>query len=166
MGATHVINHREDIVAQIKGLGLPNDVPLRYAYIAGRTEQYINPIAEALVPFGKVCSIVQARFDMYGSKFMAKSLTFSWCWLGTEPFYRHYTSMAGATGWSRPEKHHEWLVELAGLLDEGIVRPHITRREKLTLKGIKAAHEWVQSGAAVGKFVLSVELEGEGEPFT
>ncbi|KAK2057700.1 quinone oxidoreductase [Colletotrichum caudatum] len=165
MGATHVVNHREDIVPQIAALDLPRDVPLRYAYITSRTEQYIHPIGEVLAPFGKVCSVVQAHFDMYGSKFMSKSLTFSWCWLGTEPFYRHYTSMASTAGWSYPEMHHEWLTELAKLIDEGVVKPHLTRRAKLTLEGIKEAHRFIESGTAIGKMALGVDDEGEGEAF-
>lgn len=58
MGATHVVNHREDIVEQVRKLGLPADVPLRYALITSRTEQYLFPISELLATFGKVCSIV------------------------------------------------------------------------------------------------------------
>lgn len=63
MGATHVVNHREDIVKQVRELGLPPDVPIRYAFITSRTEQYINPISDILATFGKACSIVQAKFD-------------------------------------------------------------------------------------------------------
>lgn len=166
MGATHLVNHREDIVPQIAALNLPDDVPLRYAYITSRTEQYIHPVAEVLAPFGKVCSVVQAHFDMYGSKFMSKSLTFSWCWLGTEPFYRHYTSMASKGGWSYPEMHHEWLTELAKLIDEGVVKPHLTKRLRLSLKNIIEAHRLVESGTSFGKIALGVEDEGEGEAFT
>lgn len=163
-----MVNHREDIVPQIEALGLPEDIPLLYAYITGRTEQYIVPIAEVLAPFGKVCSVVQARFDMYGSKFMSKSLTFSWCWLGTEPFYRHYTEHAatGHRGWSRPEKHREWLTELAELIDAGTVKPHLTKRAKLTLKGIQEAHRLIESGKSYGKFALGVDDEGQGDPFS
>ncbi|GJD04143.1 NADPH2:quinone reductase [Colletotrichum higginsianum] len=166
MGATHTVNHQEDIVSQIAELNLPKDIPLRYAYITSRTEQYINPLAEVLAPFGKVCSIVQARFDMYGSKFMSKSLTFSWCWLGTEPFYRHYTALSSTGGWSYPEMHHEWLTQLATMIDEGVVKPHLTRRAKLTLEGIKEAHRLIESGTAVGKMALGVDDEGEGQPFS
>lgn len=55
-GATHIVNHREDIVAQVKDLKL--DVPLKYIFITHRTEQYLAQCAELAAPFGKVCSIV------------------------------------------------------------------------------------------------------------
>lgn len=67
VGATHVVDYRQDIVEQVRGLDLPGNVPPRYALTTSRTEQYVCPIADVSVPFGKVCSIVQAKFGMYGS---------------------------------------------------------------------------------------------------
>ncbi|KAH7224327.1 chaperonin 10-like protein [Fusarium redolens] len=67
MGATHAINHREDIVKQSEDLKLK--VPINCA------------------PFGKVCTIVQADVSLYGTEFMSKSLTFSWDWLGSAAYH-------------------------------------------------------------------------------
>ncbi|KAI1260979.1 quinone oxidoreductase [Xylariaceae sp. FL1019] len=158
MGATHVVNHREDIVKQIRDLNLPADVPLKYAFITSRTEQYLHPIGDILVPFGKVCSIVQARFDMYGSQFMSKSLTFVWAWIGTGP-YHHYQH-------DKQEKHHEWYEELSRLLDEGAIKCHLKQRLRLTAEGIREAHRRVEAGKAVGKIALGVDEPGEGDPFS
>lgn len=161
MGATHVVNHREDIVQQIQSLmkkgEIPADIPLKYAFITSRTEQYFQPIGDILAPFGKVCSIVQAKFDMYGSQFMSKSLTFVWCWLGSGPYHHYYND--------EPEKHHEWYEELADLLDDGKIKCHLKRRAKLTLENIRDAHGAIESGSMVGKYGLSTEEEGEGTPF-
>jgi NADPH:quinone reductase-like Zn-dependent oxidoreductase len=161
MGATHVINHREDIAQQIQDLqskgDLPTDIPIKYAYITSRTEQYIHPIADILVPFGKVCSIVQAKFDMYGTQFMSKSLTFVWCWLGSGA-YHHYVN-------DDQEKHHEWYEELASLIEDGLIRCHLTKRAKLTLENLKEAHRLIESGKSVGKMGLGVDEPGEGTPF-
>lgn len=157
MGATHVVNHRQDVVRQIRALGLPEDVPLKYALVTSRTEQYIAPIAEVLVTFGKVCSIVQAQFDMYGSQFMSKSLTFSWCWLCSGAYHGYVND--------RQEKHHEWFEELARLLDEGELECHLTRRLRLTVAGIREAHEVIENGTTVGKIALGVDEHGEGEAF-
>lgn len=161
MGATHVINHREDIAQQIGDLiakgEIPADIPIKYAFITSRTEQYFIPIGKILAPFGKVCSIVQAKFDMYGSEFMSKSLTFVWCWLGSGP-YHHYANDA-------PEKHHEWYEELAKLMEEGTIKSHLTKRMKLTLENVKEAHRLIESGTMVGKMGLSVDEPGDGVPF-
>ncbi|CAJ2511782.1 Uu.00g074070.m01.CDS01 [Anthostomella pinea] len=157
MGATHVVNHREDIVRQIRELDLPAGVPLKYAFITSRTEQYLAPIADILAPFGKVCSIVQAKFDMYGTQFMSKSLTFAWCWLGSGAYHGYEND--------RQEKHHEWYEELGRLVDEGVVKCHLTQRLRLTAEGIREAHRRVESGTTVGKIALGVDEPGDGEAF-
>jgi zinc-binding alcohol dehydrogenase family protein len=161
MGATHVVNHREDIAQQIRDLqakgDIPADIPIKYAYITSRTEQYIQPIADILVPFGKVCSIVQAKFDMYGTQFMSKSLTFVWCWLGSGAYHGYVND--------DQEKHHEWYEELAQLVDDGALKCHLTKRAKLTLENVKEAHRLIESGKAVGKMGLGVDEPGEGHAF-
>lgn len=160
MGATHVVNHNnkeEGVVRQIQALGLPEDVPLKYALVTSRTEAYIAPLAEVLVPFGKVCSIVQAKFDMYGTQFMSKSLTFSWCWLCSGAYHGYAND--------QEEKHHEWFEELGRLLDEGEIQCHLTRRLRLTVSGIQEAHEIIENGKTIGKIALGVDENGEGEVF-
>ena len=95
MGATHVVDHRRgDLAEQVRAAlreantddDSGEDIPLTYAFVTARTEQYIAALGEVMAPFGKVCSIVQARFDLYGTPFMSKSLTFVWCWIGTGPY--------------------------------------------------------------------------------
>ena len=159
MGATHVVNHREDIRGQIRDLKLPDDVPLKYAFITSRTEQYIKPISDILAPFGKVCSIVQAKFDMYGSQFMSKSLTFVWCWLGTSLFH-------GLQNGDQGEKSHERYEEMARLLENGTLRCHLTRRLRLTVEGLREAHQVLESGRGIGKVALGVDEPDEQKPFT
>lgn len=61
---------------------------------------------------------------MYGTEFMAKSLSFIWCLIGTKGVYK-----------AAQETHHEALEELARLVDEGRIKCHLTRRVKLTAAG-------------------------------
>ncbi|KAI4860458.1 quinone oxidoreductase [Hypoxylon rubiginosum] len=157
MGATHVINHRKDIVQQIKDLNLPEDIPLRYAYLTSRTEQYLKPAAEILAPFGKICSIVQAHFDMYGSEMMSKSLDFVWCWIATGAYHNYYGD--------HPEKHHQWYEDLARRVDAGEIKCHLMKRLRLTAEGIREAHRKIEEGKMIGKIGLGVDEPGEGEPF-
>lgn len=101
MGATtHVVNHREDFARQIRGMALPDDVALKYVRVTSRTQQYIAPLADVLVTFGKVCSILQAKFDMYGSQLKSKSLLFPWCCLCSGA-YHGYVSDQQVTSGSR-----------------------------------------------------------------
>lgn len=146
MGATHCVNHREDIVKQVKDLKL--DVPLKYVFITHTpTSKYIVDAAKICAPFGKVCSIVQDKeIPMYGTEFMAKSLTFVWGLLGTKPYYGVDV-----------ESHGRILKELADSLESGVVKCHMTQRLPLTVMGVREAHEQIENGGVMGKIGLSVE---------
>ncbi|KAF2119219.1 quinone oxidoreductase [Lophiotrema nucula] len=145
MGATHTVNHREDIVPQIRDLHL--NVPIKYIFITHTpTSGYLAPAAEICAPFGKVCSIVQDQeMPMYGTQFMAKSLTFVWALLGTKPYYGVDL-----------ESHGRILKELARLVDEGTVKCHLTRTLKMDEQGVREAHGVVEGGKAFGKVALEV----------
>ncbi|RGP80722.1 nadph2:quinone reductase [Fusarium longipes] len=152
MGATHVINHREDLVKQVSDLKL--DVPIKYIYIVARTEQYTNAIAKICAPFGKVCTIVQADVSLYGTDFMSKSLTFSWDWVGSAAY--HNTGI---------ENYYTMLGTISKLMEDGTLVPNVSKRMKLTLEGLKEAHRQVEGSQTIGKIALGVDEPGEGEPF-
>jgi len=142
-GATHTVNHREDIVKQMEELKL--DVPIKYVFITHTpTSGYLAPAAKICAPFGKVCSIVQDKeIPMYGTEFMAKSLTFVWALLGTKPYYGVDV-----------ESHGRILDELRGLLDDGTVKCHCGQKLRLDEEGLRKAHEIIEGGKAVGKVAL------------
>ncbi|KAF5673597.1 NADPH2:quinone reductase [Fusarium denticulatum] len=152
MGATHVINHRENLVKQIDDLKL--NVPIKYVYIVARTEQYTQSIAKICAPFGKVCTVVQADVSLYGTEFMSKSLTFSWDWVGSAAY--HDTGV---------ENYHEMLGTISRLMEDGTLFSTAGTRLKLTLEGLKEAHRRVESSTTVGKIALGIDEPGEGEPF-
>ncbi|KAK4553380.1 hypothetical protein LTR86_009437 [Recurvomyces mirabilis] len=156
MGATHTVNHREDIVKQIQDLNLAT--PIKYIFITHTpSDKYIIDAAAICAPFGKVCSIVQAKdIPMYGTEWMAKSLTFVWALIGTKPYYR-----------VQMDSHGLILKDLAKLLDDGIVKCHLQQTMPLTLEGVRKAHEQVEAGGVMGKLALSVDEEGlsKGQAF-
>ncbi|PNP58446.1 hypothetical protein FNYG_15109 [Fusarium nygamai] len=152
MGATHVINHREDLTKQIDNLKL--NVPIKYVYIVARTEQYTHSVAKICAPFGKVCTVVQADVSLYGTDFMSKSLTFSWDWVGSAAY--HDTGV---------EEYHEMLGTISRLMEDGTLFSTAGTRLRLTLEGLKEAHRRVESSTTVGKIALGVDEPGEGEPF-
>ncbi|KAI2969135.1 hypothetical protein CBS147324_6107 [Aspergillus niger] len=152
MGATHVVNHREDLESQIKALNL--DVPIKYVYVVARTEQYIHVLGKICAPFAKVCSIVQAKFDLYGTEFMSKSMTFSWNWLGTAAYHRTIL-----------ENYQRAFEALAHYVDEGKLVPNLNKRLKLNVAGLKEAHRLIESATTVGKIALGVDEPGEALHF-
>jgi len=145
-GATHTINHHNDLADEVEKLKL--DVPIKYIFITHTpTSGYLAPAAKICAPFGKVCSIVQDKeMPMYGTEFMAKSLTFVWALLGTKPYYGVHV-----------ESHGRILNELAGLLDQGVVRCHCKQRLRMDEQGLREAHGIIEGGKAVGKVVLEFE---------
>ncbi|KAL2006843.1 hypothetical protein VTN00DRAFT_9511 [Thermoascus crustaceus] len=152
MGATHVLNHREDLEKQLQKLNL--DIPLKYIFIAHTTDQYMEVCARIAAPFGKICSIVQGQARMYGTQFMAKSLSFIWCLLGTKPYYQLDV-----------ESHHRILEELAELIDSGRIKCHLVNRLRLTVHGLREAHRIIEKGGNIGKVSLGLTEQGNGELF-
>lgn len=146
MGATHVINHREDLPSQVEKLEL--DVPVKYIFLTHSTANYLGPATKICAPFGKICSIVQTKdFPQYGTEMMAKSITFVWELLGTKPWY-------GVDVGS----HGQMLEELRKLLESGNVQCHHTQSFPLDVSGLRKAHEMIESGGSMGKNGLGVEL--------
>ena len=142
-GATHTINHHEDITEEVEKLKL--DVPIKYVFITHTpTSGYLAPAAKICAPFGRVCSIVQDKeMPMYGTEFMAKSLTFVWALLGTKPYYGVDI-----------ESHGRILKELAQMLDDGKVKCHCMQKLKVDEDGLRKAHEIIEGGKAIGKVAL------------
>ena len=151
MAATHVINHREDIGPQIDKLKL--DVHLKYIFITHTTDAYLAKCAEVAAPFGKVCSIVQGQIPMYGTEFMAKSLSFHWALIGTKPYYRVDL-----------ESHGKILKKLAQSADEGAVKCTLNQTLKMNLQGVKMAYEIVEQGRSIGK--IGLEFPDDGPAFS
>lgn len=151
-GATHVINHRKDVMKQIQELGL--DVPLKYIFITHSTDQYMDTCAKIAAPFGKVCSIVQGQAKMYGTEFMAKSLSFIWCLIGTSPVYGVNTA-----------SHHRILEELSQFLESGKISCHLTQRLPLTLDGLREAHRCTESGGNIGKTRVIIDSNSKANAF-
>ncbi|KAF4346028.1 NADPH2:quinone reductase [Fusarium beomiforme] len=153
LGATHVINHRKNLVEQVKALNL--GVGIKYAYILASTEQYVDAVAKICMPFGKACTIVQADISLYGTDFMSKSMTFAWDWLGSAAY--HQTNVEG---------YHEIFTTLSHLMDEKKIVPTLGKRYKLSLAGLKEAHKQIESKTTIGKIGLGINEPGEGDAFS
>jgi NADPH:quinone reductase-like Zn-dependent oxidoreductase len=144
MGATHVIDHHQNIQQQIDGLQL--NVPLKYAFITHTpVGEYVKICANVLAPFGKMCSIVQGEFDMYGTPSMAKSLTFVWELLSTKIRYGGNLEVLGEV----PEK-------LAKLIDEGKIKSIVTKVFDFNCENLRKAHDMITKGQAIGKITLKM----------
>ncbi|KAL4736391.1 quinone oxidoreductase [Aspergillus similis] len=153
MGATHVINHHGDMLKQIQELEL--NLPVKYIFIAHSTDRHLGACAKICAPFGRVCSIVQGQARMYGTEFMAKSLSFIWALLSTKSVY----GVDQIT-------HHEILEELARLVDSSVIKCHLTQQLDLDLAGLREAHRLVEGGGVRGKVALGIPKSEDFRPFT
>ena len=93
---------------------------------------------------------------MYGTEFMAKSLTFVWELIGTKPWYRVDV-----------ESHGRILTELKDLLEKGEAQCHLRNSLRLDLNGLREAHDLVEAGKTIGKNALAVDFgNSKSVPFT
>lgn len=95
---------------------------------------------------GKMCSIVQGHFDMYGTAAMAKSLTFVWGLLGTPAYYQLDVSFI-----------HKTLGNFTKWYEADLLQPTIAKVVDFNLKNLRQAHETVEKSGTLGKIVLQMK---------
>ena len=145
MGADLVIDHRQPLRPQLEAadFGLAD-----YIYCTSNTEQYIAEMADAVAPQGKVCLIVETKggAPVNISLFQSKSVTLAWELMFTRPLYQTADMQA----------QHELLAEAARLFDAGVLRSTVTERfGPLSAENLRRAHARLETGAMIGKLVLS-----------
>lgn len=92
---------------------------------------------------GKMCSIVQGHFDMYGTHAMAKSLTFIWGLLGTAGYYKINTNYA-----------HETLSKFTKWYEDDLLQATVTKVVEFNLENLRKVHETIEKSGSIGKIVL------------
>jgi zinc-binding alcohol dehydrogenase family protein len=140
MGADLVVNHhhlRDETLAAV-----PGGVEYLFSpHSAGNIDDY-----EAIVkPFGHITAIDEPEgLELVGLK--AKSIAWHWELMFTRPLLDPASTA-----------QHEILSQVAALVDKGVLRSTMTTRlDGLTAANLRAAHEIVESGRAVGKVVVTV----------
>lgn len=145
LGAHHVVDHREDLVAAVREVAPDGVHHIFSPFSAGRVEQF----AELLVPGGDVVAIDEPEgMDLLPLK--AKSLSWHWEMMFTRPLFA-------------PEDpaQHELLEAAARLVDEGALRATVTERlTPIDAATLRHAHELVERGTAIGKVVITDWRDG------
>jgi len=144
MGAHHVIDHRGDMPAALKELGLAPH------YIAGmtNTEQHFPTIAEMLAPQGKFGLIDDPdpkTIDI--SLLKRKAISLHWEFMFARPLFQTDDMI----------EQHKLLNRVAGLVDEGRLRTTANHDAgAFTVDNLKKAHALQESGSAIGKTTLTL----------
>ena len=142
LGADHVVNHREDIPAQLQAIGSGQ---VDYVLCLNDTDGHWNTMSEVVAPQGHICSIVETSAPVDIRPLMKKSATFSWELMFTRSMF----------GTPDMIEQHDLLNEVATLVDAGKVRT--TSAEvigPINAANLRRAHAQVETGRTIGKVVL------------
>ena len=140
MGADHVVNHRKPLDEEMKALGISP----RFVAALTNTDQHIAAIVEMIKPRGHIALIDDPEaLDISPLKF--KAITLSWEFMFTRPMFET----------DDIEVQHQLLNRVADMLDEGTLVSTVNKHAgEMSAANLKAAHEFQESGAAIGKTVL------------
>lgn len=140
MGADHVINHREPLVAQINALGLQP----RYVASLNGTGGHFPAIVELIKPRGHIAIIDDPQsIDIASIKL--KALSFSWEFMFARSMFQT----------DDIEKQHELLNRVSTLIDESKLIYTVTNHlGTISVETLTDAHVQQESGRVIGKNVL------------
>lgn len=142
MGADMVVDHSEDVIAQLGAAGIDHvDMVLSTAGTAGN----LGWFAKLLRPFGHLSAVDSAPpFD--ASPIVAKSIS-----LHTEMVF------AKVIGGFDLASQSKILAEIAGRAVSGGLRTIVsTQLDGLTARTMKTAHEQLESRRTIGKIVITI----------
>ncbi|MEL6161045.1 MAG: zinc-binding alcohol dehydrogenase family protein [Cyanobacteria bacterium J06554_11] len=140
MGADHVINHRNPLDEEMKVLGISP----KYVAALTHTAQHFASIVELIEPRGHIALIDDPKsLDIASIK--PKALSFSWEFMFTRSMFQTEDM----------DEQHKLLNKVSELLDSGALLSTVNKHMgALTVDHLRAAHEFQESGRAIGKTVL------------
>lgn len=143
MGATHVISHRENLVEQIKALGIEH---IDYAAGLTRTDLHFGAMIELLKPGGKI-GIIDDPGSLDVSLMKPKSISFHWEFMFTRAMFETDDMIEQAN----------LLDAVSKMLDERVLQSTMTKDfGEMNVENLNKALIYQASGTAIGKSVLTV----------
>ncbi len=143
LGADKVVNHRLDLVHEVRKLGCEY---VDYVLELNDLDGHWNEMAELIKPSGKIASITENKRPVNLRKLTQKRATFVWEWMFTKSFYQTTDMIT----------QHEILEKISSLLDQGIIKTTLNKTF-IPINGLnlKEAHKVVESNHMIGKVVVS-----------
>ncbi|TAK81984.1 MAG: zinc-binding alcohol dehydrogenase family protein [Betaproteobacteria bacterium] len=142
LGASHVVDHRKPLRAQIEALGMKH---VEYIANFNDLDQHWAAMGDLIAPQGALVAIVANHNPLAMDVVRSKSASMCWELMFTRPRF-HTPDMI---------EQHRLLNKVADWLDSGELR--CTLRETLSpinAKNLQAAHARLESGTMIGKLVL------------
>jgi len=141
LGAHHVVDHNGTLPAQLEAIGVGH---ADYVASLTHTDAHFAAIVEVVVPQGRVALIDDPEpIDVRLLK--RKSVSLHWELMFTRSLFET----------SDMQAQHDLLNELAGLVDDGLVRTTLAEHYgPINAANLRRAHAHLESGRAKGKVVL------------
>ncbi|MDG2353312.1 MAG: zinc-binding alcohol dehydrogenase family protein [Gammaproteobacteria bacterium] len=142
MGANVVIDHH-NLVKQFKDntITAPD-----FILCMGDPDEYFETMAELIAPQGSICLLANASKDYNINLLKAKSITLVWEMMFTRSMFTTDDLI----------KQHELLNKMADLVDSGKVKTTLTQKlTPINLANIVKAHTMIETGAMIGKLVIT-----------
>lgn len=142
LGAQHVINHFDDMSAQMQQLGYPQ---VDYVLILNDTDRHYPAAAQLLAPQGTICCIVENQQPLDVSLLKIKSAGLVWEMMFTRSMFQTADMSAQA----------HLLDEVARLVDRKIIQTTLSQvLTPINSAKLREAHALIEAGKTIGKIVL------------
>lgn len=141
LGADYVIDHSQPLLPQVEALG----AEVTHVASLNATDSYFETYTQLLVPFGKIAMIDDPAGPLDVMKLKLKSLS-----LHNEFMYTR--SMFNTKDMQEQSK---LLTRVSELVDQGYIQTTVGKNlGVINAANLKAAHQELESGKAIGKIVL------------
>jgi zinc-binding alcohol dehydrogenase family protein len=141
LGAHHVVDHSQSLQPQIEVLGLG---PLTHVASLNATDSYFETYTELLAPFGKI-AIIDEPDSLDIDKLKMKSLSLHWEFMFARSMFQA----------DDIDEQHRLLTRVSELVDQGHIQTTIGKNlGAINAANLRAAHEELETGKAIGKIVL------------
>jgi len=141
LGATHVVNHREDMVAQVRALGMSH---VDHIAIFNDMRHWATAV-ELIRPQGGIVSIDDTDLPMPMGDLKMKSASFHWEFMFARAMHQTPDMI----------EQHKLLTWVADQIDDGKIRTTVSEvLSPINAANMREAHRRVETGQAKGKIVL------------
>jgi zinc-binding alcohol dehydrogenase family protein len=141
LGAHHVIDHSQPLLAQLQALGVP---PIDYVASLTHTEQHFAQLIDVLKPQGRL-GVIDDPESLDVMPLKRKSLSLHWELMFTRSLYETPDMI----------NQHHLLDRVSALIDQGVLQTTVGEHfGAINAANMRRAHALVESGKARGKIVL------------
>ncbi|MGE8500176.1 MAG: zinc-binding alcohol dehydrogenase family protein [Pseudomonas sp.] len=142
LGAHHVIDHSQPLVAELKRIGIDQ---VTHVASLTQTDQHFDQLIEALAPQGRLALIDDPAQPLDIMKLKRKSLSLHWELMFTRSLFETPDMI----------EQHRLLERVSKLVDEGVLKTTLGDHfGTINAANLRRAHSLLESGTAKGKIVL------------